>query len=753
MNKLLATIVIPVFNIKYNVLIESFNSALNQTISKKLYEIIIVNDCSNSQETLDALKDIEKENITKKFENLCEIRIINNNKNIGVIAVRNSSVSLSKGEFIVFLDGDDVLSKNYLLYGISTAISHKKIGFVYPNILRFGFENDYTPAQHFDIKRLLRDNYVSTGSIVRKEAWKRSKGQFKKIINNKTEWHEDWAGWVSILSKGYFAVPNNEITYKWRSQYRSRMTRSVEEHLASQYLHYRFGIRKSLSLIFSKLNFERAKINSNHTINIFDPRFYLRRLIGQSIRKLLVDIPQLKSNLKIRDLLIIIFRPKKFINILLEGKRFPNATEIYCYLEQKINYECPIFENIFEKFSHIKEEPCSFFIGHFWYRQGGAEQVLLDLIKFLKRDLKNNNITDVVVTDYGENKYFKDKFSKFCVNNISLEKINFSHIGRLYSLWFLICQMKPKCIFIMSNPYLYTLVPLVKRYMPNTKIIDLNHCINYGSLSWFDLSDYYKSQIDMRIVLTNTFKSYLSEKFNENPKKILVLTNQSRYKSKRTNSSRNNKQFIPDIKKRKNKSNKKSVIGFISRLVPDKRPYDFIKLAESCISEKNFKFNIAGDGVLLEQIKKDIKQIPNIKYKGFFRNSNQFLKNCDLVVFTSIVEGLPLVLLECASLGIPVIAPNIIGFREPIRKGNFGLLFTPNYDGDDYLKIKKLLTNQHFNKLISLGKNGLPYMDKFHPKYKSRKYLKNIFLNLISETSLDDLYENIEKYHYSNQVL
>ena len=168
MNKFLATIVIPVFNIKYNFLIESFNSALNQTISKKLYEIIIVNDCSNSQETLDALKDIETENITKKFENSCEIRVINNKKNIGVIAVRNSSVSLSKGEFIVFLDGDDVLSKNYLLYGISTLISHKKIGFVYPNILTFGLENNYLPAQYFDIKRLLRDNYVSTGSIVRK---------------------------------------------------------------------------------------------------------------------------------------------------------------------------------------------------------------------------------------------------------------------------------------------------------------------------------------------------------------------------------------------------------------------------------------------------------------------------------------------------------------------------------------------------------------------------------------------------------
>lgn len=85
------SIIIPVYN-QYNVTLECLNSIKNNTTENN-YEIIIVDDCSS-----DETKSIA--------ENIKNIRIIRNEKNLGFLKNCNKAVKEARGEYIYLLNND-----------------------------------------------------------------------------------------------------------------------------------------------------------------------------------------------------------------------------------------------------------------------------------------------------------------------------------------------------------------------------------------------------------------------------------------------------------------------------------------------------------------------------------------------------------------------------------------------------------------------------------------------------------------------
>jgi glycosyltransferase involved in cell wall biosynthesis len=76
---------------------------LDQTLSKKQYEIIVINDCStdNTAQILENYRD--------------EVRVFNLEKNIGLAAARNFAVKKALGQFVIFLDADDYIQRDLLV--------------------------------------------------------------------------------------------------------------------------------------------------------------------------------------------------------------------------------------------------------------------------------------------------------------------------------------------------------------------------------------------------------------------------------------------------------------------------------------------------------------------------------------------------------------------------------------------------------------------------------------------------------------
>jgi glycosyltransferase involved in cell wall biosynthesis len=95
------SVIIPVYNVELY-LTECIESVLNQN-TKYNYEIIIINDGSTDNSKLILDNYLGKRNI----------RIISQ-KNKGLSAARNIGIDQSKGEFIMFVDSDDMVDKTII---------------------------------------------------------------------------------------------------------------------------------------------------------------------------------------------------------------------------------------------------------------------------------------------------------------------------------------------------------------------------------------------------------------------------------------------------------------------------------------------------------------------------------------------------------------------------------------------------------------------------------------------------------------
>ena len=97
----LITIGIPIYNVSLY-LSECLDSILSQTYTN--LEIILVDDGSmdNSGEIADKYAELDQ-----------RVRVVHK-KNEGLAAARNTVASLAKGEFITFIDSDDLVSKRYV---------------------------------------------------------------------------------------------------------------------------------------------------------------------------------------------------------------------------------------------------------------------------------------------------------------------------------------------------------------------------------------------------------------------------------------------------------------------------------------------------------------------------------------------------------------------------------------------------------------------------------------------------------------
>lgn len=96
------SIIIPVFNVERYIK-KTLDSIVNQTF--KNYEVIIINDGS-SDGTVNIVENI------LSVANV-DFKIINQG-NKGVSAARNIGINMARGEYILFIDGDDYISEKYL---------------------------------------------------------------------------------------------------------------------------------------------------------------------------------------------------------------------------------------------------------------------------------------------------------------------------------------------------------------------------------------------------------------------------------------------------------------------------------------------------------------------------------------------------------------------------------------------------------------------------------------------------------------
>ena len=235
----LVSVVIPYFK-KREYIKNTLNSVLEQTY--KNLEIIIIYD-DKEQEDLEFIKELAK--LDKR------ISLIINKNSLGAGLSRNNGINKSKGDYISFIDADDVWKKNKLELQIKF-MKEKNYLISHTNYEIIDKENkiiDYRIARDFDtVNDLLKSCDIGLSSVIIKREILSGECLF---ANLKTK--EDFVLWLKILEKNIKIGSLQKNLVYWRKLDNS-LSSSVIQKIKDGYYVYnkfmKFNLFKSLFFLF-----------------------------------------------------------------------------------------------------------------------------------------------------------------------------------------------------------------------------------------------------------------------------------------------------------------------------------------------------------------------------------------------------------------------------------------------------------------------------------------------------------------------
>ncbi len=184
-NEPVVSVIIPCYNAE-KLVGYTLDSVIKQTYRN--IEIICVNDCSND-ETLRVLEEYAKKD--------SRIKVLNNTKNLGVAETRNNALKIAIGDYIAFIDSDDVWHLDKL---------EKQIKFMLANNYKLTYtsvefidDNGSLTGKVFNVpkdvsyKQLLKQNVITLSSAVV------AKDILKDRLFHDDQLHEDFILWLELL--------------------------------------------------------------------------------------------------------------------------------------------------------------------------------------------------------------------------------------------------------------------------------------------------------------------------------------------------------------------------------------------------------------------------------------------------------------------------------------------------------------------------------------------------------------------------
>ncbi|MCL1472498.1 glycosyltransferase [Argonema antarcticum] len=216
-NEIAVSVVIPCFN-QGEFILEAISSV--QSCQDRIYEILIINDCSTEKLTLKVLNYL-KEN---------GYHIIEHQSNQGLAEARNTGVKKARGRYILPLDSDNKIRAKYLTKAIEILDKYPEIGVVYGDAEFFGEKTGIWEVPEFNINKLAARNYIDACAVYRKEVWSDCGGYDSKIPGKMG--YEDWDFWLGSVEKGwkFYHVREVLFDYRVRSDSMVSLCRIPENH-------------------------------------------------------------------------------------------------------------------------------------------------------------------------------------------------------------------------------------------------------------------------------------------------------------------------------------------------------------------------------------------------------------------------------------------------------------------------------------------------------------------------------------------
>ncbi|MEW6008465.1 MAG: glycosyltransferase family A protein [Candidatus Omnitrophota bacterium] len=302
------SVIIPMYNIQ-RYITTSLNRLKSQTLSQYLFEVVLVDDSSTDDTFI----------IAKSFRGIRNLTVDKLKKNSGPGIARNRGIELAKGDYILFLDGDDYLLESSL-EKIFTIINNHDIDVVTFNWTYYKdlIEQNPIPRRR-DLDDMPMDRFYLTkhylgmnmdGSVI--YTLVKKSVLVKNNIKFPAGFHED----MSIIFQIYYSARNilklNEIiyikrdrpdsinhtfskkhVYDYLSAWPKIMDFLIKKEGSSAKHKYRQDYLRGISGLVATLIRKNLNINSKN----FNKRLELYKCIVKSLKanKYLADIKMLPN--------------------------------------------------------------------------------------------------------------------------------------------------------------------------------------------------------------------------------------------------------------------------------------------------------------------------------------------------------------------------------------------------------------------------------------------------------------------------
>jgi len=264
-NKPFVSVIVPCYN-HGQFIDEAVQSILEQTWQN--FEIIVVNDGSTEEETLNILKDFTRP----------KTRVLHLPKNMGLPAARNAGIAEARGKYICCLDSDDKLHPTYLEKAIVAMEINSGLSFIGSWTQVFGNEYRVWYSLQFDPDQIIYYNQFGPPTVFKRSAWEQTSG----FSDEMREGFEDWEFWVRLTGLGHRGYRISEKMILYRRIGYSFALRAAEKR---EYLFEK--IKKNNPAIYENPKESIGKIKKSYRdiyspapfVNLNDCRHYLQTAV------------------------------------------------------------------------------------------------------------------------------------------------------------------------------------------------------------------------------------------------------------------------------------------------------------------------------------------------------------------------------------------------------------------------------------------------------------------------------------------
>lgn len=184
-------------------------SVINQTMDD--WELYIIDDCSDD-DTFRIAQNMASTDL--------RIHALQNEMNMGVAKTRNKGIDLAKGQYIAFLDSDDIWMPEKLERQLAKMRTNNA-GICYCSYEIIGITGekvrpDYLVSETASFEDILKENYIQCSAMLIRE------DIVRKYKFNTDFFHEDYILGLDMLRAGESAVGCQEVLLQWRYLANSR---------------------------------------------------------------------------------------------------------------------------------------------------------------------------------------------------------------------------------------------------------------------------------------------------------------------------------------------------------------------------------------------------------------------------------------------------------------------------------------------------------------------------------------------------